>query len=304
MSSDPLLVTGATGTIGTEVVRILAETDGPVRAMTRHPERAAWMRELDVEVVEGDFLEPGTLDDSVDGVDRAFLLSPNVREMAEMQSNFVAAAERAGVSHVVKLSAAGADPESSWDIARWHGEIEAAIEAADPEYTFIRPVSYMQNLLEDAETIRSEGVFRRATPRDARVNVVDTRDVAAVAARSLRDPDHRGETYKPTGPEPITFGHMAGVISAVTDRTVEFRELSPATAREAIITEGAPEWLADAMVGLQVAFGKGIADLSTDHVERVTGTRPRSFETFVRDHAEAFSSRERPRRHHTDSSVE
>jgi uncharacterized protein YbjT (DUF2867 family) len=288
MSEGPILVTGATGTIGSDVVRILADTDRTVRVMTRHPERAAWLRELDVEVVRGDFLKPPTLAAAVEGVERAFLLSPNVRDMAEMQSNFVEAAENAGVTHVVKLSAAGAKPESSWDIARWHGEVEAEVESASVEHTFIRPVSYMQNLLDDAETIRSEGSFARATPANAKINVVDTRDVARVAARALLDSGHRGKTYKPAGPEPITFAQMASELSGVTGQPVEFRELSPEDARAMLQQDGAPQWLADAMVGLQVAFGKGIADLNNDHVARVTGRSPRSFGTFAEDHADAF----------------
>jgi uncharacterized protein YbjT (DUF2867 family) len=288
MSAGPVLVTGATGRIGSEVVRALADADRPVRAMTRRPERAAWMQERDVDVVQGDFLEPTTLAAAVEGVGRAFLLSPNAREMKEMQSNFVEAAEAAGVDHVVKLSAAGADADSSWDIARWHGEVEADVETAALDHTFVRPVSYMQNLLDDAPTIRSDGFFARATPPDARINVVDTRDVARVAARALLDDGHRGRTYKPTGPEPITFARMASVIAEATGRPVEFRERDPATAKASLLEDGAPEWLADAMVGLQVAFGEGIADLNNDHVVQVTGTPPRSFATFANDHAEQF----------------
>jgi uncharacterized protein YbjT (DUF2867 family) len=290
MSPGPILVTGATGTVGTAVVRQLAAGDAPVRAMTRNPGEAVWLQELGVEVVRGDFLAPETLDAALAGVERAFLASPNVREMASMQSNFVAAADRAGVDHIVKLSAAGADPDTSWDIARWHGEVEREIERAGIDYTFVRPVSYMQNLLDDAETIRSNGEFTRATPPDARINVVDTRDVAAVAAEALRDPGHRGETYKPSGPEPITFPEMARELGAATGQPVEFRELTPDEARASLLADGAPEWLADAMVGLEVAFGKGIADLTTDHVRAVTGGKPRDFATFARDHADAFSA--------------
>lgn len=289
MTGDSILVTGATGTIGSDVVEILADTDAAVRAMTRRPAAVEWSAELDVEVVRGDFLAPETLDDALVGIDRAFLLSPNVERMAEMQSNFVAAAERAGVGHVVKLSAAGADPDTSWDIARWHGRIEAEIEATALDYTFVRPVSYMQNLLDDAPRIRSDGFFSRATPPDARINVVDTRDVARLAAEALLDDSHRGAVYKPTGPEPITFEQMARELTEATGRPVEFREQTPVAAREAILEDGGPEWLADAMVGLQVAFGKGIADLNTDHVERVTGAPARSFATFARDHADAFT---------------
>lgn len=286
--SAPILVAGATGRVGRHVVRELAGADRAVRAMTRDPETAGWNDGNGVEVVEGDLLEPDSLDRALAGVDRAFLLSPNVREMREMQENFVAAAERAGVSHVVKLSAAGADPDSSWSIARWHGQVERRIESSSLGYTFVRPVHYMQNLLDDAETIRSEGYFARATPPDARVNAVDTRDVARVAATALLEAGHEGATYKPAGPEPITFPEMAEAIAAATGREVAFRELSPEEARASYLADGAPEWLAEAMVGLEVAFGKGIADLTTDDVVRVTGEPPRGFRTFAEDYADAF----------------
>lgn len=286
---DTVLVTGATGNIGSVVVQLLADSDVSVRAMTRSPESVDWSANLDVEVVKGDFMAPETLDEALTGIDKAFLLSPNVENMAEMQSNFVAAAERADITHLVKLSAAGADPDTSWDIARWHGRVEQEIETSAIDHTFIRPVHYMQNLLDDAETIRSKGQFTRATPADAKINVVDTRDVARLAATTLRDDQHRGETYKPTGPEPITFEAMAQALTEATGHDVTFRELTPAEAKQSIVDDGGPEWLADAMVGLQVAFGDGIADLNTDDVQQVTGEPPRSFATFARDHAEIFT---------------
>ncbi|WP_276274136.1 SDR family oxidoreductase [Haloarcula litorea] len=284
-----VLITGATGNIGSVVVRLLADSDVSVRAMTRSPERVGWSENLDVEVVKGDFMAPETLDNALTGTDQAFLLSPNVKHMAEMQSNFVAAAERADITHLVKLSAAGADPDTSWDIARWHGRVEQEIAASSLDYTFIRPVSYMQNLLNDAETIRSEGQFGRATPADAKINVVDTRDVARLVATVLRNNEHRGAVYKPTGPEPITFEAMAQALTEATGTEVAFRELAPSEAKRAIINDGGPEWLADAMVGLQVAFGDGLADLNTNDVHRVTGEPPGSFATFARDHAEVFT---------------
>lgn len=288
MSQSPILVTGATGRVGSAVVRNLQTDERPIRAMSRTPENTGWLTDLGVDVVRGDFLDPSSLDAVLEDIERAFLVSPNVREMPEMQANFVAAAEEAGVSHVVKLSAAGADPDSSWAIARWHGQIERRIRASDLEYTAIRPVHYIQNLLDDAATIRSAGYFSRATPPDAPVNAVDTRDVGRVAATALLESGHEGETYKPAGPEPVTFAEIARTIASITGRDVEFRELSPETARQSYLEDGVPEWLADAMVGLEVAFGKGIADVNTDHVTRVTGEPPNDIATFVRDHVDAF----------------
>lgn len=289
MSENSILVTGATGTIGSVVVQLLADTDVSVRAMTRTPERVAWREDVDAEFVAGDFTDPGTLDAALEGVSKAFLLSPNVENMAAMQSNFVAAAERADVDHLVKLSAAGADPETSWDIARWHGQVEAEIEASGLDYTFVRPVHYMQNFLADAARIRSEGRFARATPPDARVNVVDTRDVARLVAATLRTDGHRGAVYKPAGPEPISFSAMAQTFTDVTGHRVEYEAVTPAEARQSLLDDGTPAWLADAMVGLQVAFGDGIADLNTSDVTDVTGEAPRGFATFVEDHADVFT---------------
>jgi len=286
---ETVLVTGATGNIGSVVVQLLADSNVSVRAMTRSPDGTDWSANPDVEVVKGDFLAPETLDDALTGIDKALLLSPNVESMAEMQSNFVAAAERAEIAHLVKLSAAGANPDTSWDIARWHGRVEQEIEASALEYTFIRPVSYMQNLLADAETIRSEGQFARATPADAKINVVDTRDVARLVATVLREDKHYGAVYKPTGLKPITFEAMAQALTEATGQDVTFQELAPAEAKRSIINDGGPEWLADAMVGLQVAFGDGLADLNTDDVQQVTCEPPRSFATFAQDHVELFT---------------
>jgi len=287
---DPrVLVTGATGNVGSVVVQLLADADVSVRAMTRRPEGTDLNSDQNIEVVSGDFLQPESLNAALQGVDKAFLLSPNVKEMAEMQSNFLAAAVRADIDHLVKLSAAGADPDTSWDIARWHGQIEMEIEASGLDYTFIRPVSYMQNLLNDTETIRSKGYFARTTSPTANINVVDTRDVARLVAAVLYDDQHRGAVYKPTGPEPISFKAMAQMLSDATDHDVAFQEMAPPEARQSLIADGNPEWLADAMVGLQVAFGNGIADLNTDDIERVTGEPPRDFATFAEDFAELFT---------------
>lgn len=289
MGGTTILVTGATSRIGRHLVRQLAQTDAVVRAMTRRPSNVTEIADLGVDVVEGDFADPSSLDESLAGVDRAFLLSPVLQEMAELQTNFVAGAERAAVSHVVKLSAAGADASSKWDIARWHGEVEARLEASDVGHTHLRPVFYMQNLLDAAERLRETGALERPAPPDTPVNMIDTRDVAVVAAATLTDSGHVGSAYKLTGRRPVTLAEVTETLGNALGLEVAYREVSPDGARAAFVDQGSPEWLAEEQVALFRGFAKGAGDVSTDDLERILGRPPRMLDEFVADHVAEFA---------------
>ena len=283
-----VLVVGGTGTIGSEVVRRLVARETDVRALTRTPSKAGWMEDLGVEVVEGDLGDPASLDAALTSVEEAFLLSDASRDLVELQSNFVEAAERADLGHLVKLSAAGADPDATIPIDRWHGEVEERIEESGLEYTHLRPVYLMQNLLRFAESIGRDGAFFQATPGERSLSMVDARDVASVAATVLAEDGHDGEAYLLTGPETLTFTRVAAILSEAIGTDVAYEALPPGTVRERIVGLGQPAWLADVLVALQVAYGEGAGSAVTDTVESVTGSPPRSFEAFARDHAARF----------------
>lgn len=291
MTEPTVLVTGATGRIGRHLVEALATADVDVRAMTRRPQRASELADKGADLVEGDFSDPSSLDDALVGVDRAFLLSPVLQEMSELQTNFVEAAERAEIRYVVKLSAAGADSGSRWDIARWHGEVEDRITESDIPHTHLRPVFYMQNLLDAAEQLQEEGVLARPAPPDTRINMIDTRDVAAVAAVTLTEPSHAEPTYKLTGPRPISLAEVADTLSNVADREITYQETSTAEAKAVLMDQGSPEWLATEQVALFRGFAKGAGDVETSDVQEVLGRQPRSLRAFAEDHADAFCAR-------------
>jgi uncharacterized protein YbjT (DUF2867 family) len=285
-----ILVTGATGYIGGEVVRRLSASGLPVRALVRSLERAEWMRELDgVEVVRGDLSEPGTLEAPLRDVEAAFLLSAAGPEQAKMQGNFVEASRRAGLGHVVKLSAAGADPASPVEVARWHAETEGQIVESGLAHTFLRPNFFMQNFDRYfAQTIVSEGAFSLPAG-DGAAAMIDTRDVAAAAAVVLASPeDHEGEAYYLTGPEPVSFADAARELSAATGRPVRYRDVPPEEYGEAMLRAGEPEWLVNEFVQMGEAISRGFTAETSGTVREITGEAPTPFARYARDHAGAF----------------
>src|ERR1044071_7411881 len=180
-----ILITGATGTTGRGVVGELQNLGATgVRALVRAPARAAFIGEAGFETVEGDFDRPETLGPALEGVEAALLLTPPSPQTVAHQSAFIAAAERAGVRRVVKLSAIGAGAAAPEGFGKWHGITEELLKASGLGWTILRPNFFMQNLLGQAQTIASQGVIYQPGG-DARASLIDARDIAAVVARSL-----------------------------------------------------------------------------------------------------------------------
>ncbi len=284
-----ILVTGSTGTNGSLLVEELLALGAPVRAMVRTPEKASSVERKDVEAVVADFGAPETLDAALEGVERAFLVTPPDPREPEWERNFVDAAERAGVRHIVKLSVLGADEEAPVRFGRVHAESERYLEESGLAYTVLRPTGFMQNTLAYAPSIASEGRFY-APLAEAKVAWVDARDIAAVAAKALTEEGHEGKVYDLTGPEAISNREIAEKLSAVIGEPVEHVEVSFEDAREAMVGAGMPEWLVDGLIELnKEVYEPGYAASVTGGVAKAAGREPRSFEVFARDHAEAFT---------------
>ncbi len=221
------------------------------------------------------------------GPSSSFLLTPADPRQPEWEKNFVEAAERAGVRHVVKLSAFIANPDSPLRFGRTHGEGERHLEGSDLSWPFLRPNSFMQNTLANAWSIASEG--RLYSPvLDAKVALIDARDVAAVAARVLTKERHEGKAYELSGPEAISNREAAEQLSTVLGRAIECVEVSFEDARRAMVGGGLPEWLVDGVIELARLQEAGYAASLTNGVAEVTGREPRRFEEFARDYKSAF----------------
>lgn len=283
-----ILLTGATGTTGIEVVRELAHLGAKdVRAMVRNPARAATIVDVGFEVVEGDFDRPETLAVALEGAERALLLSAPDPRQVEQQGRFIEAARRAGVRHVVKVSAVGADANAAGGFGKWHGQTEDELKASGLAWTMLQPNFFMQNVLGQARSITAEGRVYQAAG-EGRASFVDARDVAAVAAKALTEDGHEGKSYVVTGPEALSLHEVAEKISQAVGRKVTYVPVRPEEFRRGALSQGVPEWLVDALEILDELLASGRAAAVTDVVREVTGREPFTFDQFAQDYAQAF----------------
>jgi uncharacterized protein YbjT (DUF2867 family) len=283
-------VTAATGTVGSALVAELRGRGVEVRAFVRDAGKAAARLE-GVELARGDFSDVPSVERALVGVDRVFLACGNVLRQVEHETKLIDAAARAGVQRIVKLSALGAradSPLSFWD---WHGRIEERLRESAVDWTLLRPPSFMTNLLMVAPAIAATGKLFAAVD-DARIALVDPCDVASVAAEALVEDGHEGVAYVPTGPEALTYGEIARVLSEATGRTIDYIAIPDEAARAGLVEAGLPDYMVDFLVMLAAEVRAGAGSQVTDTVRAVTGREPRAFAEFAREHASAFRERE------------
>ena len=283
-----ILVVGASGTNGREVVSRLSARGLPVRAMVRDPAKAGALLLPGVEVAAGDLDDPRSVERALSGVDRAFYLAAVDPRAVAWFDGFLEAARRSGAPHVVKFSAMGASPDSKSELMRAHGQTDESLKASGLPFTILRPDSFFQNLLWSAATIREQGAFYLPLG-DARQCLVDVRDISAVAVEALASNDHVGKVYNITGPAALSYRDVADSLSRVLDRPIRYISVTPGAALESMLKSGMPEWNARAVSELYEVFADNWPTTVGDVVEKVTGRPPIAFDQFARDHVEAFS---------------
>jgi (4-alkanoyl-5-oxo-2,5-dihydrofuran-3-yl)methyl phosphate reductase len=279
-----ILVTGATGTVGREVVAQLLAAGERVRAMTRDPGKAKF--DPKVEVVAGDFDRPETLEKALAGVDRVFALSTGP-ELGIHDANLARAAKKAGVRHIVKLSVLGAGGSTGNAIAAWHEAGEKAIRESGVPWTFVRPGMFMSNALGWARTAKSQGkVF--ANYKGGKVPPIHPRDIAAVAVKALTSPGHEGKSYPLTGGEALSMQEQLAILSGIVGKTIEFVPISDDAAREGMLKAGMPPLVVDALVSISGSPREGKVSEPLPTVEQVLGRKPLTWADWARENAAAF----------------
>lgn len=280
-----ILVTGATGNIGRELVSQLDAAGAAVRILVRDPVRAAALPGS-AERFTGDLLSPRSLAGAVAGVDRMFLLTPGIgTEAAELA---VTAAQAAGVRHIVLLSSTNVLGDPMPKMGLWHHAREEIVRASGIPATVLRPGGFMTNALDWLPTIREAGyVLDPVGP--GRMAPIDPADIAAVAAHALTTGGHEGKAYEITGAELFTVAEQAAVISDTIGRTITARPVAtPEEAVAARFPNGAPPALAEAVVEGFRLMRDDTEGLRTDTVEELLGRKPARFADWCARHAGVF----------------
>ena len=283
-----ILVTGATGTTGSEVVRALTARVGRVRALVRDAEKARRKLGPGVELAIGDFADPRSVRAALEGTDALFLSCADDPRRVGWETAAIDAAAAAGVRRVVKLSTAAAAPGSPVAFWDWHGQVEQHLRSSAADWTILRPAYYMSNLLAAAPQVAAEGRLY-APAGAARIAMIDPRDVGASAAAVLSSAGHEGQTYLLTGPAAITYAQVAAELSGITGNRVDFVDIPDDAAQQAMIRDGLPGFVAEQIVRTFAQLRQGAGAQVTPAVETLTGSAPRDFASFARAYARLFA---------------
>jgi uncharacterized protein YbjT (DUF2867 family) len=292
--ADMIVVTGATGNAGSEVVRALTARGERVRAFVRDPGRARQVLGEDVELAVGDFADPASVRAALEGADALLLSCADDPHRVGWETAAIDAAVAAGVRRIVKLSAAAAGPGSPVAFWAWHDQVEQYLRSCGTGWVILRANWYMSNLLAAASGVAAEGRLY-APAGQARIAMIDPRDVGAAAAAVLcspghgASPGHEGQTYLLTGPRAITYDEVAAGLSAATRSTVEFVDVPGDAAYQAMTGDGMPGFVAEQIVAMFAELRRGVAAQVSAAVETLTGSAARDFASFATDHARLFA---------------
>jgi uncharacterized protein YbjT (DUF2867 family) len=282
-----VLVTGAAGNVGAQVVRELRGRGVAVRAFVRDPDRAAQKLGGGVDYAVGDFADTASVRRALEGVDVVFLTSGDGLQKVEHETAVIDAAAAAGVQRIVKGSTIRAEAGSPLAPFDWHGQIEQHLRRSAVPAVILQANFYMTNVLMSAEQIREHGKLF-APADEGKISMIDPRDVAAVAAVVLTADGHAGQTYVLTGPEAITYYQIAEHLSAASGRPIAFADIPDEALRQGLVAAGMPDWLVAHLTGLFGIIRQGALEQTTDTVRTLTRRAPRTFAHFARDHAGLF----------------
>lgn len=285
-----ILVTGASGTVGREVLSAVQKPGKPVKAMYRSADDARNAPQGVIAVI-ADFADKASLQKALQGIDTLFLVCSPIPQLVELESNVVDVCKPAGVGHVVLNSALGAG-DYAQSFPSWHRNVEGKLKASGLAYTILRPNTFMQNIVAyNAASIRAQGAFYSAMG-DAKISFIDVRDIATAAANILTGPPaHAGKIYELNGPQAFNYTEVAALIAKAAGRPVQFVNIPEEAQRKAMLELGMPAWQVDALLDLQryYTMEKKGAEI-TPVLEQILGRPAIRMEQYLNENKDAFHS--------------
>jgi uncharacterized protein YbjT (DUF2867 family) len=291
-NNNTILVTGSTGTVGSEVVKQLASSGQRIKAAVHTQNKADKFKNNNaIDIVNIDYNNPETVSEAFNNVDKLFLVTLPSPDMANISSNLVKEAKKNEIKQIVKLSVLGADAEPGTILGRVHREEEKIIEESGLPYSFLRPGAFMQNFVTYfGKTIREQNAFYLPT-EEGKISLVDVRDIASVAVVILsgNHSQYENKAYGITGQEALSYGQAAEILSKELGRKISYVNVSEESARKGMKETGMTDWLIDALLELYGIIRAGHAAQIIGSIEEITGRKPILFSQFAKDYAKALS---------------
>ncbi len=286
-----IVIIGATGTIGSALLKRLVDLGVPARALSREPEKLrvqigdkGWSN---IEVAPADASDPESLRSAFAGASQLFLAMSNSPRQIELETSIIQIAVEAGIKHIVKISSPAFEKSSPVAVAGWHHEIEKTLYESGITHTVLRPYAFMQNLLRLVPTVTTQDIFF-GTMGDSPCNFIDCRDIADVAAEVLTNREVSGQIYTLTGPEIFSYPQIASKLSALLARPIRYINMDPQVLLSNLIEHGhMPPWLANHVVEIQT-MSTVVPEKPNDTVKRLLGREPRTLDVFLHEYAENF----------------
>jgi uncharacterized protein YbjT (DUF2867 family) len=279
-----ILITGATGDIGSRVAEQLIAQGIHPRILVRNAEKAKARFGQRAHICNGDLAEPATIRSAMKGVHTLFLVNvgPEIPRLDEVAATI---AKEEGVHRIVKLSSL--DVEQGLAIGAWHEKGEAALRATGIAFTFVRPTGFMSNLLAWAHSIKTEGVVRSSTGDGGRP-FIHSEDIAAVSVAALLDEEYAGRMLSITGPKTATFGDATQIIGRAIGKALVYEPISDEEAAERYSRVSSSPAETAAHVAFWRAIREGRLAATTDGVEQVLGRTPISLDQWASENAHHF----------------
>lgn len=276
-----ILVTGATGTVGQQVVHALLKAKASFRVGVRDPKKAETLTSQGVGVVTFDYDKPETLAAAMQSVGTLFLLTPFVEDFRPHVQAAVGAAKTAGVGHIVRLSVVGADPNAPGP-ARLHAACDAIVKDSGIPYTLLLPTFFQDNVLNFAAgSIKAQGAIY-GSAKDGKTSYVSALDIGKVAAKVLLAPAaHAGKGYVLTGPEALSESEVATIVAEITGKAVKYIDLPPDQYAAGMRSNHMPEWVIREMLALESIKANGWAAGIAPDIQAVLGEPATPMKTYL-----------------------
>jgi len=297
---ETILVTGATGTVGSEVVKQLSQLKEniSIRAAINSQNKVDNLKQIiddekRIQLVDFDYNEPTSIQKAINKVDKIFLVTIPSVSFSDNISNFVEEAKRNGIKHIVKLSVMNADAQPGYAMGRLHRQEEKIIEESKVPYTFLRPTTFMQNFVTYfSHTIKNQNAFY-FHGGNVLIRFVDARDIATVAAKILTYDKkahlYSYKSYNITGQNALSYNQAAEILSRETGWKISYIDLSEEEARNGMKQRGMSDELVEIIIDSLKYINRGdYGSETSETIEQITGRKPIVFEQFVRDYIRYF----------------